>query len=573
MAIDGGDMIGRQRHAPGPTRGARPAPISRSGGFRRGRSLGLLAASAACLVSLAAACTSSDPPAPPEQQGTATSAPAETADGGTLRLGVRPIDSLDPADVVPTSQSAMVASDLLFDSLTAIDPETDDAVPALAVESRPDAASTVWTFPLRPDARFSDGTPVTATDVKYSLERVARKGSSSLAGVRLEIIAGYQELLAGTAPDMAGIVAVDATTVQITTRAPYAQLAQLLASPLYGIVPQQAVDSMGPSFREQPVGSGPFTITSTDGTTRVLERAEGSNAEVGRVELIEHATVEESYAAFEAGDLDWSAVPAAVSDDDAAAAGTFRAEPFAAQLFFGINMANPSFSDVRFRSAMVKSIDRTKLVTEIIKSPLALNGVVPAAVTTRSEDPCGELCSYDPDAARALVAEVFPNGDVPNVQLDFYADPGETDTTQQQLAESVKASLEAVGIPATLAPKPFAEYRTFAVSGGAQVFSYGWVGVAPDPDAYLAPLFLSDSPDNVTGYNNPFVDLFIADARTGDPATRDQRYHDVERLVMSNVPIVPLAELQTRIIVSSDVEGYEGRLDGTFAVDAITLAN
>ena len=128
-----------------------------------------------------------------------------------------------------------------------------------------------------------------------------------------------------------------------------------------------------------------------------------------------------------------------------------------------------------------------------------------------------------------------------------------------------------MGIPATLAPKPFAEYRTFAVSGGAQVFSYGWVGVAPNPDAYLAPLFLSDSPDNVTGYKNPFVDVFIADARTGDPATRDARYHDVERLVMSNVPIVPLAELQTRVIVGTDVGGYAGRLDGTFAVEAVTL--
>lgn len=548
-------------------------PMARRGPVRRSRSLGVLAASVACVVSLGAACTSSDPPAPPDGQGPDTSAPVEPTTDDTLRLGIRPVDSLDPADVVPTSQSAMVAADLLFDSLTAIDPQTDDAVPALAVESRPDAASTVWTFPLRTDARFSDGSPVAASDVKFSLERVARKGSSSLAGVRLEIIAGYQEFLAGTTPDIAGIVAVDASTVQITTRVPYAQLAQLLASPLYGIVPQKAVEALGSAFRDQPVGSGPYAFESVDGTTRVLRRAEGSDAQVGEVELVAFATVEESYAAFEQGDLHWTAVPAAVSDDDASKAGSFQVEPFAAQLFFGINMANPSFSDVRFRSAMVKSIDRTALGGEIVKSPLGLNGVVPKSVTTSSEDPCGDLCSYDPPAAQALVAEVFPNGAVPNVQLDYYADPDDTDTTQQQLAEAVKASLEAVGIPATLAPKPFAEYRTFAVSGGAQVFSYGWVGVAPDPDAYLAPLFLSDSPDNVTGYKNPFVDVFIADARTGDPATRDQRYHDVERLVMSNVPIVPLAELQTRVIVGTDVEGYEGRLDGTFAVDAISLSS
>jgi ABC-type transport system substrate-binding protein len=203
---------------------------------------------------------------------------------------------------------------------------------------------------------------------------------------------------------------------------------------------------------------------------------------------------------------------------------------------------------------------------------LPLDGVVPSSVTTDPDkDPCGDLCLHDPGTARALVAEVFPDGNVPTVELDFYSDPGETDTTQQQMADAIKADLEAVGIPVTLAPKPFAEYRTFAVSGGAQVFSYGWVGLAPDPDAYLAPLFLSDSPDNVTGYNNPFVDVFIADARTGDPATRDQRYRDIEKLVMSNVPIVPLAELQTRVVVSGAVGGYQARINGTFDADAITI--
>lgn len=543
---------------------------TRKGSRRRS---GFVAVAALLLVSLAVGCTSTDEPPPPEQNGSGTTV-EPASDGGTLRLGIRPLDSLDPADVVPTSQSAMVAADLLFDSLMAIDPESDDAVPALATEARADETSTVWTFPLRPDATFSDGTAVTAPDVKFSLERIARKGSSSLAGVRLEIIAGYGDFLAGTTPDLPGIVAVDAATVQITTRVPYAQLPLLLASPLYGIVPQASVEALAAEFREQPVGSGPFVFVALDGTTRVLERSAGSTASVAEVRLVEHPTVEESYVAFEAGELDWSAVPDAVADSEASEAGSFRAEPFAAQLFFGINMGNPAFADVRFRSAMVKAINRERLATEIVKSPLPLNGVVPSSVTAAPEvDPCGALCTYDVEAARALVAETFPDGDVPNVQLDFYSDPGETDTTQLQLAEAVKADLEAVGIPATLAPKPFAEYRTFAVSGGAQVFSYGWVGLAPDPDAYLAPLFLSDSPDNVTGYNNPFVDVFIADARTGDPTTRDARYRDIERLVMSNVPIIPLAELQTRVVTGSDVEGYEGRIDGTFDVESIALAS
>jgi ABC-type transport system substrate-binding protein len=545
---------------------------------RRRRSRVIAVGASVVVASLLVGCTSSDPP--PAGEAPPASTDGTTADDSvTMALGIRPLDSLDPADVVPTSQSAMVATDLLFDSLMSIDAASGDVVPSLATGATADEASTVWTFPLEAGATFSDDTPVTATDVKYSLERVARKGSSSLAGVRLEIIAGYQDFLAGTTPDIAGIVAVDPSTVQITTRTPYAQLPQLLASPLYGIVPEASVEAAGSTFREQPVGSGPYSIESVDGTTRHLDHRIDGEGGPDRIDLVEFATVEESYDALAASELDWSAVPDAVTDAAAGEVGTFVAEPFAAQLFFGINMANPAFADVDFRSAMVKAINRERIVADIIKSPLPLNGVVPAAVTTSPEaDPCGALCSYDPEAARALVAKVFPDGNVPNVQLDYYADPGDTDTTQQQLAEAVKADLEAAGIPATLAPKPFAEYRTFAVSGGAQVFSYGWVGIAPDPDAYLAPLFLSDSPDNVTGYNNPLVDLFIADARTGkpttttgEPITPDARYREVEQLVMSNVPIVPLAELQTRVVMGRGVGGYEPRIDGTFDIEAITI--
>ena len=74
--------------------------------------------------------------------------------------------------------------------------------------------------------------------MKATYERLAKKGSASLAGVRLEIINGYQEVASGAAAEMSGLQVVDDHRLQITLREPYVQLPELLASPLYGIVPK-----------------------------------------------------------------------------------------------------------------------------------------------------------------------------------------------------------------------------------------------------------------------------------------------------------------------------------------------
>ena len=124
-----------------------------------------------------------------------------------------------------------------------------------------------------------------------------------------------------------------------------------------------------------------------------------------------------------------------------------------------------------------------------------------------------------------------------------------------------------------MAVKTVDEFPSFVVSGDQQVFGIGWVGLYPDPDAYLAPLFLSSSLDNVTGFSDPDLDGAIKQARgVSDRSSRIALYDDMQKKVMSKLPIIPVVASNTNALVSKRVSGYAGRIDGTFDVDKLQLS-
>jgi ABC-type transport system substrate-binding protein len=530
---------------------------------RRGLRLVALLATAALL---AAACTGDDDDAAGTTT-TDTRSPDDPIEGGTLRLGVERLRTFDPAFVSPASQGELLAADLVFDGLTAMGADDDEAVPAIAASWEPAADLTTWRFSLRPDAVFSNGRAVTATDVKYTLERVAKRGSGSLAGVRLDVISGFPELLAGTVAELTGVRAVDARTVEIVTRYPFAPLPELLSSPAFGIVPREEAEAAGAAFATRPVGSGPFSVAGTTGDVVRLVRTTDGSALLDGIELHQYDDLGVAYDDFVDEQLDWTLLAA---DDVEAAAEGFGDEgmtPFQAELFFGFNLANPKFADIRLRQAIVKAVDRDALVRAVyagVAEPLA--AVVPAGVPGHVADACG--CGYDPDGARALAGALAAEAPLAEVQLDYYEGAAE-----EAVATIVETSLEAVGIPAAKRPQPFEQYQQFAVSGQQELFRLGWIGVYRSPEAYLGPLFQSGGLDNAMAFADPGVDAALTAARsTADPRQRRTRYAEVERAVMALVPIVPVAQFTTRSVAGERVRDLTLSVDGTFDGTVVWLA-
>ncbi|MCX7621870.1 MAG: ABC transporter substrate-binding protein [Acidimicrobiales bacterium] len=504
--------------------------------------------------------TADDTDAPPAQDEHPISADGS---GGTLRLGLVGPDTIDPEKIVPTDPNELIPVDLLFDGLTALDPETNTAVPALAAswENGPDLRS--WTFTIRDDANFSDGTPVTAVDVKFSLERLAKRGDASFPGSRLEVIDGMREYARGEATDVRGVIVVTDKKLVITTREPFPQLPELLAAPSYGISSLAAFQRA--DLTQFPVTSGPFHVVDRD----VLARSPGSKAKLDRVELVRFPGQEEAYQAFREGKVDWVIVPNGRVDEARADYGDQAMAPLPGELFFGMNLSDSRFSDVRFRQAIVKSVDRESLVRELLPGRSFMNGIVPPGIPGSVTDACGEACSYDPDAARRLLAEAFPSGQVPAVEISV-EEPTSGSVPEKALADGIAAQLNEVGIPATVATRPLLEHRHLAVGGRLQLFYYGWFGMYPDPDAFLTAMFASESRDNVTGFNDPRVDAELAAARAlTSREQRLERYAAIERAVLGQVPLMPLAGFRVNAVIGSSVHGFRTRVDGTFVAEDV----
>ena len=526
--------------------------------LRYRRLAGLVAAGA-----LAVACSggSSKPSA-------SESASRDSRDGGTLRLGIERLASLDPADASPGSQSQLLAADLLFDGLTTVPAGTDVPQPALASKWSASADQKVWTFTLRPDAKFSNGRTITADDVKYSLERVAKQGEATVPGIRLEVITGYAQFVGGSQPAITGIKVLAPGTLEIDLDNPLAVLPALLAAPSYGVVPKEAVEAATPVFKGAPVGSGPFAYAGTEGDVLKLVRATSSSAHLDAVELHEYTDLAASYADFTADKLDWSLVPTAKVDDALGRYGDAAFRPFHAELFYAINALDPTFADPRFRQAIIKAVDRAAIIKAVypgVADPLG--GVVPAGVAGHADDPCGAPCSYSPNEARALLGQAFPDVQVPTVNIDYEDSPDNA-----AVAGAIESDLNAIGIPTNKRPHAAAEYAQFAVSGQQGLFQFGWIGLYDDPDAYLAPLFLSNSRDNATGFADGAFDSLIAQSRgTADAATRVGLDFQAEQRALGLAPVLPIAQFRTRAVVSKKVHDLNVSVDGTFAAENVTI--
>jgi ABC-type transport system substrate-binding protein len=510
-------------------------------------------------VTAAGACT--------KKGGGGGSGSSEAAD--VFRAGIVRPATLDPAQA--RSVDELLVADQLFDTLAATDAESQDAVPALAASWTVSADQLQWDFTLRPDARFSDGAPVTAADVKATLDRIARKDSGSSVADLLEVVAGYRAAAVdGTATELAGVVATDERTVRIALESPWSVLPTVLANPAFGVLPAAVAEAPFPAGSAQLPTSGPYRIASVADARISLVPAPGVKAAAAGVDFVLFDDKAAAYDALVDGDVDWSEVPPDRAEDAAETFGRSHFRPYVAELFYAFNLRNPKFADGRFREAIVRAVDRDAIVRSVYGTAMRPNvGLVVEGLPGHQDDPCAGRCDHDADRARALLAEIVAGGGaVPEIAIDF-----EADDTQTEVATALREALAAVGITATLRPKPLEEYQRFAVSGEQELFRLGWVAPYASADGILTPLFLTGFPNNVTGFSSVAVDDVLRAARAEpDPAARVERWKAAERLVLAELPIIPIGQFELHSAAAERVRGLAITVTGTFDARTVSVA-
>jgi len=513
------------------------------------------------------------------KQSTTTEPASKVEKGGTIRFELGDITAIDPYNL-QESEGTQVGQ-ALFDSLTVIDPKTGKVLPAAAESWESNDDATVWTFKLRSGAKFADGTPVTAEDFVYAFNRIAvspvtNAADPSQIAYHLGPIMGFDEAQASGTP-MAGVKAVDDTTLEITLSTAFADWAYVMAHPAFAPVPKAlvegGVDYNGTKvpFAEMPVGNGPFKMSEPwahDQYIKVVRNDDyyGEKANVDGVDFMIFKDIETAYREFQAGNLDFTQIPDGQIETAKTSYGVsedgYTVQPGKGVLlgaetaiyFLTLNNVKAPLDNPNVRKAINLAINREAINQTVYEGTrVVANGMVPPGLPGYDEAGWPDA-KYDIEAAKqALVDAGFPGGQgLPTLKLNYNAGAGHA-----KVMELVASDLKAIGINTTAETLEGAQHWDLLRTDKYDIGRDGWIADYPIIDNFTYPFFDSGSSDNHSHYKNPEVDAAIAKGRaTIDQAERIKIYEDAQTTIGTANPTVPIVYYAHRRVGSNRLNDF-----------------
>jgi peptide/nickel transport system substrate-binding protein len=455
---------------------------------------------------------------------------------------------LDPAFGATTQERSV--QHIMFNSLVRWD-ENLEIIPDLATSWSLSEDGLTWTFEVRDDATFWDGTPVRPEDIKYSIDRVldpATNASRHSAYTYIESV------------EVAG-----PTTVIIRTYSPNPDLLEDLADGSVDVVPEEFVKRVGAEFGNTPdtiMGSGPYRLVEwVRGERAVFEPHIGYHLGKPNLDRIVFRFVPESFARIAAlltgeGHVA-NRIPPEEVDQLRTTSGIQLLEIPSAQLVsYELNTAKGPLADVRVRRALNMAIDREAIINAV------LNGLGDPA-----NSPTGPVSGrvefdpypYDPEEAMRLLAEAgYPNG----FELTLNTSNGRY-LKDQEAAEAIQAYLEGVGIRTTVEVQ---EWAVLTQLWGEDPFTHpkqAWLVGRSAPNLafnlrrlYHTEATLSPTAQTWTGYDNPEVDRLLDEAQqTFDEAQRLALLQEAQRVIWEDAPFFYLWSVRLVVGIRDNVTG------------------
>lgn len=434
---------------------------------------------------------------------------------GVLSIGRR--EDSTTFDPIATAQNVdfWVFSNV-FDVLLRVDKAGKELLPGLAEswEMAPDGLS--YTFHLR-DAKFSDGTPVTAEDAAYSLTRI-RDSELSLWSDSYKIIKD--------------IATPDPKTLLITLSGPSAPFLSTLAMPGASVISKAAMESMGEeAFAEKPVGSGAFMLEEWRRGDRVILKKnpdywDAANVSLDGVEWISVPDDNTRMLAVQAGEMDAAIfVPfSRVAELQKDANLSVVIDPSTREDHLLLNHEHAPLDNPKVRAAIDYAIDKQAIVdTVLFGQGEVANSYIPKGALYHSDD--NGARPFDPEKAKALLTEAG----VGPVTLNYVVNAG--NEVDEQIAVLLQQQLGAVGIDVKLQKVDPSQSWDMLVNGDYDVSVMYWTNDILDPDQKTTFVLGHDVNLNyMTRYQNDTVKQLVADARLGmDPVKREAMYAEIQK--------------------------------------------
>ncbi len=483
---------------------------------------------------------------------------AQGSDDQPLRTFLWNFDTLDPAFTTGALEAEYVVH--LFSGLTSLN-EKLEVVPDLAEKWTVSNDGRIYTFSLRRGAKFHDGRAITASDVKFSIERAADpRLASPVALTYLGDIQGFAARMSGQAAEVSGIKVRDDITIDITLDEPRVYFPAKLTYPVSYVVDKQNVGSR-PDWWLKPNGSGPFSVAGfAPGERLSLVRHDayvGVKPSLVGVEYLAVPPVE----AYERDVIDIAVVD--LADIDRV---TDKSDPLNRELrvrtdldiqYVAMNVTAKPFDDPKVRQAFNHALDRDRIATVTLKrTVIKADGILPPAMPGKSDRVRG--LDFDVSRARQLVSESSYRDarNFPEISLTVMGTRTAPAPEVNAIIATYRQSL-GVDVRVRQLDRDAFMAATQRDRDRPQMFMTGWIADYADPQNFLDILFHSRSRENMSRYANPDIDRDLEKARAErDPAVRTKLYQDIEARILQDAPWVPLWHNKRYILVKPWVQGY-----------------
>ena len=484
-------------------------------------------------------------------------------------VGTADIGFLDPA-LGPDANSAQAVG-MIYSGLV----KSDKNLNVLPDQATWDISSnnTVYTFHLKPNIKFSDGTPVTADTYVYTLTRALLPAVKSGIATFFEAnIVGSADVNSGKTTKLAGVKALDPLTLQITLTQPTPYFLEVLTNSLYFPLNKNVINQYGQANWVQHaagsgIGTGPFMVKEWDHRVKMVLVPNpyyyGAKPRLTEVDMSFIQDPSTAFAAYRSRQYDfvWNLT---TSDQEIAQSmpGFMRQALLQTDLLFFNNKVAP-FNNQAVRQAFAYATDRNTLVRVIFKNTvLPAPTIIPPGMPGYQPNYPG--LAYNPTKAKQLLLSVYP--DVSKVPAITFTYPNSQVTPDEAaLLQSMWQSV--LGITVNLQGIELTAYNNDTQNHTVQFGFTQWGADFPDPYDWLALNLTTNASNNNGNWSNAQFDQTIAQAEQSAGAARIALYNKAEQIAIMGVGWLPLDHQAMAAIIPPYLKGVTLNGNGLFFGD------
>lgn len=539
------------------------------------------AASSAAPAETAAAESAAETAAETAAEGESAAAPAADVEASAEDLNIMietPVESLDP-QVATDGTSFEVIADYT-DGLMQMD--ADGApIPAIAESYELSEDGLTYTFKLREDAVWSNGTPVTASDFVFAWQRAVDPELLSEYNYMLSDIGQVKNAAAIINGEMdkseLGVKAVDDKTLEVQLEVPVSYFLSLMYFPTFYPVNEEFFNACGDTFATSPetvLSNGAFIMDDYQPAATAFHLTKNPdyyNADSVKLAGLNYQVIQDSQQAlmsYQSGTLDTTLVNGEqvdqVQDDP-----EFQTIGAGYLWYVSPNIKDvPELANLNIRMALTHAINREDITAEVLKDgsiptytavPMQFAAGPDGSDFSEDQAKFSEVCSFDAEKAADYWKKGLEELSIDGLSVTMIVD---ADDAPQKVAQVLKEQWETTlpGFTVELKVEPKKNRVEDMQDGNFQLALTRWGPDYADPMTYLG-MWVTNNPNNYGFWSNADYDAIIADCTTGELATdaeaRWAKLYDAEQLVMDEAVIFPIYTQANAEMLSSRVTGIE----------------